>query len=98
MAEMEKLPSAINDTLTAYKDMWVLFQKKIRPLPFLHPEAINDSNVKFACALCYEDILTYQRSGRLIGCLSSSRTPYLCLKSQDMLPVLATFPSSTGDL
>lgn len=26
MAEMEKLPSAINDTLTAYKDMWVLFQ------------------------------------------------------------------------
>lgn len=30
MAEMEKLPSAINDTLTAYKDMWVLFQKKNR--------------------------------------------------------------------
>lgn len=27
-AEMEKLPSAINDTLTAYKDMWVLSQKK----------------------------------------------------------------------
>lgn len=29
MAEMEKLLSTINDTLTAYKDMWVLFQKKI---------------------------------------------------------------------
>lgn len=34
MAEMEKLLSAINDTLTAYKDMWVLFQKKIRLMPY----------------------------------------------------------------
>lgn len=97
MAEMEKLPSAINDTLTAYKDMWVLFQKKIRLLPF-PPQAINDSNVKLACALCYEGILTYQRSRRITGCLPSPTTPYLCLKSQDMLPALTTSPSSTGDL
>lgn len=97
MAEMEKLRSAINDTLTAYKDMWVLFQKKIRLLPF-PPQAINDSNVKVACALCYEDVLTYQRSRRIIGSLPSTPTPYLCLKSQDMLPAPTTFPSSTGDL
>lgn len=97
MGGMEKVPGAVSDTLTAYKDMWVLFQKKMRPLPF-PPQAINDSNVKFACALCCEDILTYQRSGRVLGGLSSTRTPYLCLKSQDMLPALATFPSSTGDL
>lgn len=97
MAEMVKLPSAINDTLTAYKDMWVLFWKKIRLLPF-PPQAINDSNVKLAYALCYEDILTYQRSGRIIGCVPSPATPYLCSKSQDTLPALATFPSSTGDL
>lgn len=37
MAEMERLPSAINDTLTAYKDMWVLFQKKIRLLAAISP-------------------------------------------------------------
>lgn len=56
MAEMEKLPSAINDTLTAYKDMWVLSPPKknkaaaIPPAPTPPPQAINDSNVKLACA------------------------------------------------
>lgn len=97
MAEMEKLLSTINDTLTAYKDMWVLFQKKIS-LMLYPPQAINDSNVKLTEALCCEDVLTYQRSGCIIGCLPSTTTPYLCLKSWDMLPVLATFPSSMGDL
>lgn len=29
MVGMEKLPSTINDTLPAYKDVWVLFQKKL---------------------------------------------------------------------
>ena len=89
MAEMEKLPSAVNDTLTAYKDMWVLAQKKknqaaaIPPRP--HPlQAINDSNVKLACAQCYADVLTYQRSGLIIGGWPSTPTPYLCLRSQDM--------------
>lgn len=28
MADTEKLPRALNDTLSADKDVWVLFQKK----------------------------------------------------------------------
>lgn len=98
MAEM--LPSAVNDTPAAYKDVWVLFQKKkkIRLLPSPSSPAINDSSVRLALASCYEDVLTYQRGGHIIGSLPSTPPPYLCLKSQDMLPALATFSPCVGDL
>lgn len=94
-----KSSQALSMTLSLLIKTCGFFSRKNKTAAISPPQAINDSNVRLAYALRYEDVLTYQRSGHIIGCLASLQLHiYVWNLRICYLHLLATFLSSTGDL